>query len=67
MNLQMAELRLVLNIFLYAVLQLRESERVCNITWMNVFRFGRLRQEQVRVLVVILADLGRQYRVTLLI
>ena len=63
----MAELRLVLNIFLYAVLQLRESERVSNITWMNVFRFGRLGQEQVRVLVVILADLGRQYRVTLLI
>jgi len=63
----MAELRLVLNIFLYAVLQLRESERVSNITWMNVFRFGRLRQEQVRVLVVILADLGRQYRVALLI
>jgi len=63
----MAELRLVLNIFLYAVLQLRKSERVSNITWMNVFRFGRLGQEQVRVLVVILADLGRQYRVTLLI
>ena len=63
----MAELRLVLNIFLYAVLQLRKSERVSNITWMNVFRFGRLGQEQVRVLVVILADLGRQYRVALLI
>ena len=63
----MAELRLVLNIFLYAILQLRKSERVSNITWMNVFRFGRLGQEQVRVLVVILADLGRQYRVALLI